>query len=62
LLGSSRQSRQNQQLRFSTALGSMRETMACLAVAGAFGYTQPIDGAIAKRMDRICGMFYRLSR
>jgi four helix bundle protein len=33
----------NQQLRFSTALGSMRETMACLDVARAFGYTQVID-------------------
>jgi four helix bundle protein len=52
----------NQQLRFSTALGSMRETMACLDVAGAFGYTHAIDGAVAKRMDRICGMLYRLSR
>jgi four helix bundle protein len=52
----------NQQLRFSTALGSMRETMACLDVARAFGYTQAMEGAAAKRMDRICGMLYRLSR
>ena len=52
----------NQQLRFSTALGSMRETKACLDVSEAFGYIGGIDADVAHRMDRICGMLYRLSR
>jgi four helix bundle protein len=52
----------NQQLRFATALGSMRETKACLDVGGAFGYIDEIDACIAKRIDRICAMLYRLSR
>jgi four helix bundle protein len=51
----------NQQLRFSTALGSMRETMACLDVGAAFGYVD-VEPALATRIDRICGMLYRLSR
>jgi four helix bundle protein len=52
----------NQQARFATALGSMRETMACLDVGAAFGYVDDVDGAVMARMDRICGMLYRLSR
>ena len=52
----------NQQLRFSTALGSMRETMACLDVGDAFGYIGEVEQSIRARMDRICGMLYRLSR
>ena len=52
----------NQQARFATALGSMRETMACLDVGAAFGYVDKIDPAVLTRMDRICGMLYRLSR
>ena len=51
----------NQQLRFSTALGSMRETSACLDVGAAFGYVD-VDPVVARRIDRICGMLYRLSR
>ncbi len=52
----------NQQARFSTALGSMRETMACLDVGDAFGYIGEIDSSTKARMDRICGVLYRLSR
>jgi len=52
----------NQQLRFATALGSMRETKACLDVGNALGYVGEIDVAHAMRIDRICGMLYRLSR
>jgi four helix bundle protein len=51
----------NQQLRFSTALGSMRETKACLDVGEAFGYIGSVDREIAHRIDRISGMLYRLS-
>src|SRR5262252_6986276 len=49
----------NQQLRFATALGSMRETKACLDVSAAFGYIEDADAAVLKRIDRICGMLYR---
>jgi four helix bundle protein len=52
----------NQQARFATALGSMRETKACLDVAMAFGYVDDVDAGALKRIDRICGMLYRLSR
>jgi hypothetical protein len=40
----------------------MRETKACLDVATAFGYVDIVDATALKRIDRICGMLYRLSR
>jgi four helix bundle protein len=52
----------NRAARFHTALGSMRETRACIDVAVAFGHLEGIDKAVAKLMDGICGSLYRLSR
>ncbi len=51
----------NRGARFHTALGSMRETRACLDVAKAFGYIESIDAQVAQQLDGICGSLYRLS-
>ncbi len=51
----------NRRLRFSSALGSMRETLAGLQVAGAFGYVE-IGDEIPGRIDRICAALYSLAR
>ena len=52
----------NAALRFSTALGSMRETQACLDVAVAMGYLENGSVQTARKIDGICGSLYRLSR
>ena len=41
--------------RYRTALGSARETLACLQAAEAFGYIDPMRGAVTERMNRIIG-------
>jgi four helix bundle protein len=51
----------NRRVRFSTALGSMRETLAGLEVASAFGYVEASD-EIPRRIDRICAALYALAR
>jgi four helix bundle protein len=50
----------NRAARYHTALGSMRETMACLEVAVALGYIAKVDPAIEQRMNRILGTLVRL--
>ena len=52
----------NAALRFSTALGSMRETKACLDVAVAMGHIEIVSVQTARKMDGICGSLYRLAR
>ncbi len=52
----------NGAVRFSTALGSMRETQACLDVAVAMGHLEAVCMQTARKMDGICGSLYRLSR
>src|SRR5271170_3494648 len=42
-------------VRYRTALGSARETLACLRTAEAFGYVEPVSDAITGRMNRIIG-------
>ena len=39
--------------RYHNALGSARETGACLDVAAAFGYVERIDAALLDRLDRV---------
>ena len=51
----------NRRVRFSTALGSMRETLAGLQVAGAFGYVEVAE-ELPRKIDRICGALYSLAR
>jgi four helix bundle protein len=51
----------NRRVRFASALGSMRETLAGLQVAGAFGYV-PVDDEVPRKIDRICAALYSLAR
>ena len=51
----------NRRVRFSTALGSMRETLAGLQVAGAFGYVE-VEQDLPRKIDRICAALYSLAR
>ena len=50
----------NRTVRYHTALGSMRETRACLEVAVAFGYLASVDAEIARRCNHVTGTLVRL--
>ena len=43
----------NRGLRYSTALGSARETRACLQVAGALGYVTSVDAAVLASLQSL---------
>jgi four helix bundle protein len=47
--------------RYRTALGSARETVACLRVAEAFGYVEPVSNAVMRQLDRIIGTLVRVA-
>ena len=51
----------NRQVRYHTALGSARETMACIEVAVALGHVRALDDKLAQRFHRIIGTLVRLS-
>jgi len=51
---------QNRSLRYHTALGSMRETRACLEVAVAFGYLASVEIEIESRCNHVIGTLVRL--
>lgn len=51
----------NRAARYHTALGSMRETQACLEVAQAFGYIGPIEPRILAQSHQVIGTLVRLS-
>jgi four helix bundle protein len=46
--------------RYHTALGSMRESEACLEVAKAFGYVRGVDAYFQARVNRVIGTLVRL--
>jgi four helix bundle protein len=48
-------------LRYRTALGSARETMACLGVAEAFGYVEAVPGTVRSTMNRVLGTLVRVA-
>jgi four helix bundle protein len=48
--------------RYRTALGSARETGACLDVAVALGYVEGVDGELLTRLDRVRAMLAGLVR
>jgi four helix bundle protein len=50
----------NRAARYHTALGSARETMACLEVAVALGYLDRADAEVMDRLGRIVGTLVRL--
>ena len=49
-------------LRYCTALGSARETRACLHVATALGYIGDIDAALLDRLERVIATLVNLVR
>jgi len=52
----------NTQARFHTALGSARETLACVEVAVALGYLPEVRAEISLRMGHILGTLKKLTR
>jgi four helix bundle protein len=51
----------NQKALFAVALGSAKETRACLDVAAALGYLDGIDAEVEALLERIGGVLYRLT-
>lgn len=51
----------NRNLRYATALGSMRDTSACLDVALALGYVRGISPELRAKIDRVTGTVVRLT-
>ena len=47
--------------RYRTALGSARETMACLQVAERFGYVEAMPDGLVARMNRVIGTLVRVA-
>jgi four helix bundle protein len=47
--------------RYRTALGSARETMACLLVAERFGYTGAMPAALRGAMNHVIGTLVRVA-
>src|SRR5687767_3771256 len=43
----------NRPARYHTALGSARESLACLEVAAAFGYVEPPDAELRRKFDAV---------
>jgi four helix bundle protein len=48
-------------VRYRTALGSARETLACLQTAEAFGYVDSVSSQVISRMNRIIGTLVRVA-
>jgi four helix bundle protein len=48
-------------VRYRTALGSARETLACLRTAEAFGYVEPVSETVTNRLDRVIGTLVRVA-
>ena len=48
-------------VRYRTALGSARETLACLRVAEAFGYVEAMPEHLEGRMNRVIGTLVRVA-
>ena len=52
----------NKGARYQNALGSMRETLACIEVGTALGYVEGLDAKLEDRARRIIGTLVRLIR
>ena len=52
----------NVRARFYNALGSAAEIRACLDVAEAMKYIEPLDPAVLDNLDRLVATIYRLTR
>ena len=51
----------NRNARYHSALGSARETLACLEVAEAFGYVGAADAALCEQLGRVVGTLVKLA-
>ena len=51
----------NHAARYHTALGSLREVLACFEVAAAMGYLAEVDPDLRGRFDHVLGTLVRLS-
>jgi len=58
--GSSSQGR-NRRARYYNAMGSARETRACLQVAQALGYVEQIDTVVVAHLDHVLGTLHKLT-
>jgi hypothetical protein len=47
--------------RYRTALGSARETLACLRTADAFGYVDALPDGVLDRMNCVVGTLVRVA-
>jgi four helix bundle protein len=47
--------------RYRTALGSARETLACLRVGEALGYVDAVPESVTQRIDRVIGTLVRVA-
>src|SRR5260221_8937910 len=50
----------NRAARYHTALGSLREVLACFEVAAALGYVPEVDPELRSRFDHVLGTLVRL--
>ncbi len=51
----------NVRARYFNALGSMKESRACLDVAMAWAYIHPVDAGLADRLDKITAVLWKLT-
>ncbi len=52
----------NRKSLYNVALGSAKETRACLDVARAFGYVDSLDPGVDAKLNVVCAVLYRLTR
>ena len=50
----------NRSARYHSALGSARETLACLEAAEACGYINAVDAALCEQLKRVVGTLVKL--
>jgi four helix bundle protein len=50
----------NRGARYHTALGSMRETLACIEVGAALGYVGAVEENLLARIDSILAVLFKL--
>jgi len=50
----------NRAARYHTALGSLREVLACFEVAAALGYVPELEPELRNRFDHVLGTLVRL--
>jgi len=51
----------NRGARYHTAMGSMRETLACIEVSLALGYVRSIEQGLLGQIDHVLGTLFKLA-